>query len=333
MSEINYFDQNPNQEVEDDFKDQPDEIEGKATPDGGWQAKSAPLVEGPAVSTRPQRPTNPTVKLPQAEQEVEESIDEETDSEVLTDARFRLEQGRLYEMVLNHDIFDGVEADKRAIKSVQNEIRAYAQERMEIMLGMRQEKQESNTNAYEAFSEIFPFNSLEVEALKSLAAAATKGASRDAAPLEIGPQPPAPRTTLNPIGRNSGATRPVAKQPVKKALPAAPKAPVQRQKVDSAVQRILEEEGVTLEEINQVFDPRKKYLSPEELAQLTPDQVIERNKAISARNRTVSNPHAIPMPTPEQIEAMVVQRANQAAANPQMKTIMGLLDEAAKRKG
>lgn len=323
---MNYFDMQNKGEVEEDFQDIPDEV---------TEGSEAPLVD-PAIAgaARPVRPKTATVQLPEVEAEEESAEEAEEDSsEILTDARFRLEQGRLYEMVLNHDIFDGVEADKRAIKSVQNEIRAYAQERMEIMLGMRQEKsQEDNTNAYAAFNEVFPFNSLEVEALKSLAAAATKGASRDAAPLEIGPQAPPPRTSLNPIGKGSGQTKPVVQKKVAKPIHKEV-APVKRTRSEAEIRRILEEEGVTMDEVNQVFDPKKKYLSPDDLANLTPEQVIERNKQITLRNRQASNPAALPMPTQDQIEAVLLQRANQAAAHPQMQQIMGLLDEAQKKKG
>ena len=332
----NYFDQTPNKEVEDEFMDQPDEVTpGQAAPDVEVAATPVP---------RPQRPTTATVQLPEPQQDEDVESYEKSEyneepqdvQEVMSDARFRLEQGRLYEMVLNHDIFEGLDADKNAIKVVQDEIRAYAQERMEIMLGMRHEKsQELNTNAFEAFSQVFPFNSLEVEALKSLAAAATKGASRTAAPMEIGPQPaPAPtRKTLNPIGK--GATRPLithrTNAPAQKPLPRQPTAPVKRTKTDAAIQRILEEEGVTMEQINQVYDPKKKFLTTEEFQSLTAEQVIERNKQI--RNQQVANPHAIPMPTQEMMEAMAMARATQAAAHPQMQKIMGLLEEAQLKKG
>ena len=101
--------------------------------------------------------------------------------------------GKLYELVMKHDLFAGLDADPKAMKVVQKEIRQYAQERMEIMLGMRQEK----TEAPAGFPmELFPFNSLEVEILKAIAATATKGESRDAEPLNLGPQPPA--TTEDP---------------------------------------------------------------------------------------------------------------------------------------
>jgi hypothetical protein len=321
----NYFDQNA-EPPEEDFKDQPDEIAG---------TEAAP-VDVATAAPRPVRPTTATVQLPQAEEEYDEETyggAEELDvSEILSDARLRLEQGRLYEMVLNHDIFDGVEADAKAIKNVIREIRAYAQERMEIMLGMRQEKveQEPNTNAYEAFAQIFPFNSLEVEALKAIASTATKGASRDAAPLEIGPQAPPPRKTLNPIGKYAGTVK-TTKPPAPRPLQNKPKTPVTRTRADAAIQRILEEEGVTLAEINEVFDPRKKYLTPEELGSLTAEQVIERNRLI--KNKTVPSKSALPMPSPEQIEMAITTRAQQAALHPQMQTIMGLLEKMPPKKG
>jgi hypothetical protein len=322
---MNYFDQNPNQDEEEAFDDKPEEIEGEYDKHtGAWVPKTAPVAE--VVVPKVQRPTVPTVQLEsQVEEDVEEQ--EEEPSEVISDARFRLEQGRLYEMVLQHDLFAGIDADKKAIKSVQDEIRAYAQERMEIMLGMKAE-QNKEVNAFPM--ESFPFNSLEVEALKSLAAAATKGASRDAAPFDAGQEPAVPRTTLNPIGKSKAPVKQAVKA---KPLPKAPISPVKRQKVDGAIQRILAEEGVTMDQINEVFDPNKKPLTPEDMAALTEAQIIERNRQATLRNRQAANPQAIPMPSAEQIEMMVTARANAAAAHPQMQKIMGLLAEADKRKG
>lgn len=324
----NFFDQNQEPE-EENFKDQ------------GSEEEIAP-EELRAPVARPQRPATPTVKLPQAEQEYEEEqsqeeIEESEESEdfanILVDARLRLEQGRLYEMIMNHDIFQGADADPKAVKYVQKQIRNFAKEQMEIMLGMRKE-----TSTIERLDIDFPFNSLEVDALKALARTATKGATdhsdryvpsvtRTTEEVENAPR----KTTINPIGVNS--SRPKSATKPSKPLSARPAAPVKRAKADAAIQRILEEEGVTLEEINQVFDPNKKYLTPDELASLTSEQVIERNRIISARNKQVQNPSALPMPSHEQIEAMAVARATQAAAHPQMQKIMGLLDEASKKKG
>lgn len=342
MDMPNYFDQNPNAEDEENFKDQPPEMTGEEPAE--VQVTQAPVP-------RPQRPTTATVQLPQGgpeqdpqyeeEQLPEESEDSDDFSNILVDARLRLEQGRLYEMIMNHDIFQGADADPKAVKFVQKQIRNFAKEQMEIMLGMRKE-----TAVIEQLEIDFPFNALEVDTLRALARAATKGASdnsdryvpsvtRTTSEVDVVGRPA--KTTINPIGGASKrAPRPAPVQPRQqkqenKPLAPRPPAPVKRASPSAAIQRILEEEGVTLAEINQVFDPNKKYLTPEELSMLTDDQVIERNRQI--KNRQVSNPGAVPMPTMEQMESAYLARANQAAAHPQMQKIMGLLDEAHKKKG
>src|ERR1019366_6683663 len=97
---------------------------------------------------------------------------EEDFVDVLSDAHLRLEQGSLYKLVMNGNLFQDVDADPKAVQNVQKEIKTFAKERMEIMLGMRKE-----TNTVEHLEIDFPFNALEVEVLKKLASTATKGAS------------------------------------------------------------------------------------------------------------------------------------------------------------
>ena len=81
-----------------------------------------------------------------------------------------------------------------------------------------------------------------------------------------------------------------------------------------------------MEDINQVFDPNQKYLSPEELASLTEAQIIERNRQTALRTgRTVKNPSAMAMPTQEHLNALYTQRANEASAHPQMQMIMNAI--------
>jgi hypothetical protein len=263
--------------------------------------------------------------------ESEDQEESEDFSNILVDARLRLEQGRLYEMIMNHDIFQGADADPKAVKYVQKQIRNFAKEQMEIMLGMRKE-----TSIVERLEIDFPFNALEVDTLRALARAATKGASdnsdryvpeitRTTEEVENVPR----RTSINPIGTSPRKSQPAQMKKAEKPLAKKPSAPVKRARAD--IQRILEEEGVTLEEINEVFDPKKKYLTVEELNSLTAEQVIERNRLI--KNRQVPSRSALPMPSPEQIEMAITQRANQAASNPQMIQIMGLLDQAQKKKG
>lgn len=307
-----------------DFRDIPDEVnETNVAP--GQNAALTEMQAANAIPTRRVFPSEKTVDLPSApEQEYEEETEEVEDyTDVLSDARLRLEQGNLYSLVMNNDLFGDSDCDPRAIKNVEKEIRQFAKERMEIMLGMRQEIPKESSFPMESF----PFNALEVEVLKSLALAATKGASADAEPF-VGPSAPPKKNTLNPISVRSNQTRPAPKKQEAKPLPTKAATPVKRAKTSEAIQRILDEEGVTLEEINQVFDPNQKYLTPDEMARLTPEQMAERNRQSAARlNKTVPSRQAAPMPSQEHIDAMYASRANQAAANPQMQMIMNLLDK------
>lgn len=309
-------------EQEEEFRDIPEEVEGQ---------------EAPPVSVRTVRPAATLIPTVQHGQNIQEYIeenpsldlsDEEEDfSAVLSDARIRLEQGRLYEMIMNHELFDGLDADPKAVKHVQKQIRNFAKEQMEIMLGMRAEKQE-------LLSDIsFPFNGLEVEALRALASAATKGASQSAEAETYVPAPPR-KDGLNRIGVSSKTHQKPSLNGQKKqsnTLPSNPNVPIKRTKMDATVEQILAEEGVTREELDATFDPNYKPIN-KPLHELTPDQIIQRNKEVERRLGTqVKSSSALPMPTAEQEEMMHTARANQAASHPQMQSIMQLLNQQVKK--
>jgi hypothetical protein len=316
----NYF----NQDEDDgqDFRDIPDEVSGH---DAG-----VPQVR----VNRPIAPPQQAQQAPEPEVEYEEeqSDEEEDFSSLLSDARSRMEQGRLYEMLMDHDIFAGADADEKAIKFVTKQIRMFAKERMEIMLGMRQEP--SKVQAFNAAD--FPFNDIEVAALKDLAYVATKGASsRDEAQTFTPQAAPAPRRTgLNPIAVKQApkpAARPSA-PPARAAAP-APKplaqkaaAPVKRDpKTEAAIERILQEEGITREEYERQYPPGYKSL-PKPLNNMNEQELAEwRRQDALKTNAQVKSNFAIPMPTAEQEEMLHTQRANTAAQNPQMQVLMAAL--------
>lgn len=109
------------------------------------------------------------------DEDIYEDIIEEEEDEVsiVNTARIRLEQGRLYEMLIKHDLFEGVDAMPEAIDNVQKEIKTFIMERLEILLGMRAEKEIQNQQVIQASQ----FNEMEVQALKQVASRLTKGAS------------------------------------------------------------------------------------------------------------------------------------------------------------
>jgi hypothetical protein len=140
---------------------------------------------------------------------------------VLNDARLRLVQGSLYEKIMNHNLFEGYDADPIAIKNVEREIKKYARERMEIMLGMRQEKsaQVSAVQLTEA----------EVQFFKTIYANATAGKSSSPelnrvvsnAPQKLNSIGSAPAQNLPPMAKpQASAPRPQPQQaPQAEAVP------------------------------------------------------------------------------------------------------------------
>lgn len=293
------------------FSDMPEEAQtgkdGKPVP--VQHEYSPPTL--PKPSPRPQaRPSAPPVEAIEKAEEVEvEEEPEEDFSDVLTDASLRLEQGSLWKMIMNHNLFEGVDADPRAIQNVQKKIREFAKECMEVMLGMRKE-----TSIVEHLEIDFPFNQKEVEVLKALAYKASLGETQNSDNYV----PEVKRTTeevlnvprkktLNPIG---GTTAPKKQNKAlqNKPLQSKPSAPVKRTKMDAIVEQIAREEGIPRE----LLEENLKGVGGKPLHELTVDEVIERNKLVKQRRGTqVKSSSSIPMASPEQQEMLVVERVNQ----------------------
>lgn len=128
------------------------------------------------------------------EDEVEQDLS--SSFSVIDNARIRLEQGRLYEMLIKHNLFEGVDAMPQAIEKVQSEIKEFIVERLEILLGMRAEKEKE---VHKIVTEA-QFNDLEVKALKMIASKVTKGVS------ESTPEPTS-KNELNAV-KNVAPTKP-----------------------------------------------------------------------------------------------------------------------------
>jgi hypothetical protein len=245
--------------------------------------------------------------------------DEDEDYEsVLNDARVRLEMGRLYDMIMNHELFKDVDADPNAARSVQKQIRKFAKEQMEIMLGMRKE-----TSKVERLEIDFPFNQVEIDFLKQLAYKGTKGASETSdnyvpevkkVTEEIENVPK--RKTLNSIGPGAAA-----RKPIQTKLQAKPSAPIERQKVERRLPPEFEEDYKPLQK-----DP----------SQMDADELIARNKEAAARQRgkkSVKASGGLPQPTVEQEEMLYTQRlATDPKTAGTVATIMALMNNQKKNQ-
>jgi len=160
--------------------------------------------------------------------DLQEALDEEeeqdlSDEEVMSNARLRLEQGRLYEMLMDHNLFDGVSADSRAVKNVEREFKTFIKERLEILLGIKTEQKKT------ALQEVF--TETEISLLKGLVGRVINKESYAPQPSpaikkEVAPAPklkslilnePIKKKVAEPIVQRSAAPmRPSTKVTVKK---------------------------------------------------------------------------------------------------------------------
>jgi hypothetical protein len=113
------------------------------------------------------------------------------ETQTVSKAILRLEQGRLYQMLIEHNFFDGVQALDEAVQAVQEELKSFIIERLEILLGIRDDVQKEQSVQVE-----LPFNDMEIMALKQLAFKITGGASAKVEPLKT------MATTIKPLKQN-----------------------------------------------------------------------------------------------------------------------------------
>lgn len=244
-------------------------------------------------------------------------IEEEDDfTAVLNDANLRIEQGRLYQMIMNHDLFDGMESDPKAVHNVQREIRKFARESMEVMLGMRE-----TTPVHAAIAS--PFNDLEVDILKKIASKATNGATESAEANEVAAvvkQAPK-RQTINTIGGSTALKKSAApQQKVQTKLPTKAATPIKRTKLDLTIDQICAEEGIPRELLEESYKPLNKSVE-----NLNEDELLSRAKDTAKRlsaRKTVKSATALPMASFEQQELLAMQRANQMSQAPGMAALL-----------
>ena len=234
--------------------------------------------------------------------------EEEDTASIMSDANLRLEQGRLYQMVLQGNIFENTNADPKAIRNVQREIRKFVRERMETMLGIRQEQPAEQVVVSS------PFNDMEVTALKMVASKVTQGASEEAPRANVALPEAAPKK--DGITSISGSLRPSAPAsinqgtPLRKEAKLAPKSQ-HAAKTQSAKPTNTQSALVKVEDQPLLTKP---------IDEMTPQELADHNKIAeerSARKRAATPNNLVPHPSPQQLEMMYTASASQMSiANP-----------------
>jgi hypothetical protein len=221
------------------------------------------------------------------EQAIEESLDE---YEFLTNARLRLEQGRLYEMFLKHNLFGDIDSDPRAVANVQKELKEFIQERLEVLLGLKPDPKLRKVQMEHSM----PFNSLEIDILKKVIGRISGGATEQAE----APRPTPKSDVLKPLSTSKPvqSINPIGEQPkqpmsIRKTTPAPSSAPSE--------QPVLER-------------PNKP------ISELTPSERAEWNKQISLEQKAKKAPptkNHTPMPSYDQQVMHYGSQTNRYAQN------------------
>jgi hypothetical protein len=226
------------------------------------------------------------------------------DTELLSNARLRLEQGRLYEMLLKHDLFGGVEADQRAISNVQKEIRTFIKERLEILLGLRQDPKLQPSQPENVTPQPSQFTDLEAELLKRFLAKMSGGATEKVQQADS-------RPAISPVSQSKPQSNGLRPMTAARKLPVATKAqqplktkePTSQINVGNAnIKKILEEQ----------FGENEMPLG-RPAASMRRSELIERNKRIAqrqeARKASGASANRLPAPNADQEIAIMTQHA------------------------
>ena len=210
---------------------------------------------------------------------IEEYDDDEEEIDTVNEAHVRLEQGRLYNMLINHNLFEGVDADPTAIANVQKQLKDFILEKLEEMLGMRAKKEAQPVTIQSDFSK------LEIQVLKKVASKMSKGmtdSTSNSEPVKnelntVKKQEPTKR--LNSLGGQKNSP-PKSRKTVKNSPPKSrkkqakqvkKKKPVQQiSKPDVDIQKSDNEEigfmdrfkGKSLEEANEIVAQRHRRPVP-----------------------------------------------------------------------
>lgn len=220
--------------------------------------------------------------------EEEEEEDSEADLQVLKDASLRLEQGNLYKMLLKHDLFEGVDADPRAIANVQRELKSFIRERLEVLVGLRSDPK----LAPKTMQVQLPFSELEIQLLKEFLGKVTSKSSERNSPSSLKPatisERPAVakiRPVLGDRPASSATVRVVPKKSKKKVAPATPKT----------------KPGPTKDEPRLVKPP----------SEMTKEELLEYNRNTASRyhGKKAIAQKKLPMPDGQQLETMYIARA------------------------
>jgi hypothetical protein len=214
-------------------------------------------------------------------EEIEEFFEEE--KSIVDSAKIRLQQGSLYEMLIGHNLFEGVDAHPEAIAQVEKELKGFILERLEVLLGMKAEKEKEVHKIVQESQ----FNDMEVQALKMIASKVTKGASATAptTPSEKQLNTVKPKKQkLNSLSKPVKKVAKPAKKVVKKPKVASKPLPKKGSGVKKKIKKEIANTSTDGMSANEIAKKDIKYI--ESL----------KNMSLSQANEVVAQRHKRPVP-------------------------------------
>lgn len=209
---------------------------------------------------------------PAIDQVMEQVVERE--NKPISPAVLRLEQGKLYQMLLDHDLFSQVDAHPHAVENVQEEIKAFITQRLEVLLGIRPEGE------FQGVQVKSPFDEKEVDVLKALAKKLLGGLDKQIETKKTGEFTPV-KTQVQQAPKPVTAIQSVPKQKiVKKAVPQQPK-PVSNKPINQMTQEEIVEANKKIDRKKAVpSDSTKQIPQPTFEQRLMKEQMAAQNASI-----------------------------------------------------
>jgi hypothetical protein len=275
------------------------------------------------------------------------------ESGIMSSAMVQLEQAKLYDMFLKHNLFDGVKANPEALKRVEQELKDFILERLQILLGMKQEKK---VQQVQQFKVELPFNNVEIEFLKALSLKGTGGASANVKPAKVNglssiknveeddEEEEEKPQSLKSIGQKP--SRKVYEEPEEEEEEDEEPAPAPRKKIPQPVKKkvskvIVTDEEVAIErkrlaktgvrftddEIRAAKEDIKKMAKRDKPAHLMSEDELREEAKRNKREKPIIK-GAIPMPNADaQLSHYMTQQMRNQSSNPDNSALMGLLSK------
>ena len=252
------------------------------------------------------------------------------DNDIMRLAMVQLEQAKLYDMFLKHNLFEGVKADPEALRRVEKELKDFILERMQVLLGM---KEDNKSKQVQQIKVELPFNEIEVDFLKALAFKGTRGESANSKPAEaktlttLKPKEEPQFTGLKSIAHSTPAAEEIEEEEEEEFTPAPVKkkvAPVKKQLPPRPPQKRPIREGKIISVEEAAREDLKKMAKRKPAHLMTPEELVEANRNITNGNKPKAT-GGIPMPSADQQATHYMTQQLQKQMSPDNNVLMTML--------